>query len=83
MKTLLKLLCVFVSGATVGAVPLVGSYWLWAWCLAQVPAAWEWAGIIKVAITLGMIATGGWWVVCLAVAGGVIVAGGVGVLLFE
>lgn len=46
-------------GVLSGLAPLALAISLWSWAISQVPQANEWAGLIKVVITLGMIFFGG------------------------
>jgi hypothetical protein len=58
-KSNLALFVTLIFGAVGAVLPLYGAYQLWAWVIAQVPAASEWASLIKIGITLGMIFFGG------------------------
>jgi hypothetical protein len=52
--TIAGLLCLLVA-----AIPGTLFYLLWSWCLAQVPMAFAWAGLVKIGITLVMVLLGG------------------------
>ena len=55
IKSALALFITIVAGLAAVILPLYGAYQLWAWIISQVPVANEWAGLIKIAITFGMI----------------------------
>lgn len=55
IKSVFALFITIVAGLTGAILPLFWAYHLWAWIISQVPVANEWAGLIKIAITLGMI----------------------------
>ena len=59
IKSALALFITIITGISAVILPLYGAYQLWAWIISQVPVASEWAGLIKVGITLGMIFFGG------------------------
>lgn len=58
IKSALALFITIIAGISAVILPLYGAYQLWAWIISQVPVASEWAGLIKIAITLGMILFG-------------------------
>lgn len=72
-KEIIKLISVIFAGAVAAAIPFVGFYSLWSWCMEQVPLVSEWAGLIKIGITLVMLAVGGGATVMLAILGGMAV----------
>lgn len=55
IKSVFALFITIVAGLAGAILPLFWAYQLWAWIISQVPVANEWAGLIKIAITLGMI----------------------------
>lgn len=59
MKDSLKLITILLVGAIAAAIPIVGFYFAWSWCMAQVPMVYAWAGLVKIALTLGMVLVGG------------------------
>jgi hypothetical protein len=65
-KSALALFITVVAGLAGAILPLYGAYQLWGWIISQVPVASEWAGLIKIVITLGMIFFGGGAVVVIA-----------------
>ena len=65
-KSALALFITVVAGLAGAILPLYGAYQLWGWIISQVPVASEWAGLIKIVITLGMISFGGGAVVVIA-----------------
>jgi len=65
-KSNLALFVTLIAGAVGTVIPLYGAYQLWAWIIAQVPVANEWAGLIKIGITIGMIFLGGWATIVIA-----------------
>jgi hypothetical protein len=69
MKDIKSVLSIFVTaivGIAGAILPLFWAYQLWAWTMSQVPVASEWAGLIKIGISLGMIFFGGGAVVVIA-----------------
>ena len=58
IKSALALFITIITGISAVILPLYGAYQLWAWIISQVPVANEWAGLIKIAITLFMILFG-------------------------
>lgn len=67
-----KLVTVGLSGLVAAAIPFTGFYFLWSWCMVQIPLAAEWAGLAKIALTLGMIIVGGGITVFAAFLAGVL-----------
>lgn len=67
MKHFLKRSIVVISILVGAALPLTGFFFLWSWCMAQVPMTESWAGLAKIAITLGMIAVGGGVTITIAI----------------
>lgn len=61
-----------VVGISAAILPLLWAYSLWAWIIAQVPMTSEWAGLIKIGITLGMIFFGGAATVAISLSFGVL-----------
>lgn len=59
MKDYLKIAISGIVVLVLGAIPVTAFYFVWSWCMGQVQAANEWAGLIKVGITLVMLAVGG------------------------
>ena len=59
MKDLIKFISIIASGLVGFFAPLYCFYSLWAWPVAQIPAAHEYAGMIKVGITIALLAVGG------------------------
>jgi hypothetical protein len=66
IKSALALFITVFAGITGAILPLFWAYQLWTWIISQVPVASEWAGLIKIGITLGMIFFGGGAVVVIA-----------------
>jgi hypothetical protein len=58
-KSVFALFITVIAGIAGTILPLYVAYQLWAWIINQVPVASEWAGLIKIGITLGMIFVGG------------------------
>ena len=81
MKKPITVLSVFasVTAGIVGAiVPIYYAYQLWAWVISQVPVTNEWAGLIKIGVTLVMILVGGGTTVAIAILLGLFAAVAVG-----
>lgn len=75
MKTILKLIAVVIAGAVAAGIPITCFYFAWSWCMDQVPMANEWAGLIKIGLSLIIFAVGGATAIGLAIlCGGVIAA---------
>jgi hypothetical protein len=51
MKTV-KYWAAIITSVVVGLIPATCVYFFWSWCMDQVPKANEWAGLIKVGITI-------------------------------
>lgn len=66
IKSVFALFITVVVGLAGAILPLFWAYQLWDWTMSQVPVASEWAGLIKIVITLGMIFFGGGAVVVIA-----------------
>ena len=77
-KSNLALFVTLIAGAVGTVIPLYGAYHLWAWIISQVPVANEWAGLIKIAITLFMIFVGGGATVVIAFLCGLLATAAVG-----
>lgn len=67
----IKPILVIFAGGVAAAIPVTAFYYLWAWCMEQVPLASEWAGLIKIGVTLVMLVMGGGVTVWLAIFGGI------------
>jgi len=78
IKSALALFITIVAGITGAILPLFWAYQLWAWIISQVPVASEWAGLIKIAITLFMIFFGGGATVVIAFLCGLLATTAVG-----
>ena len=78
IKSVFALFITIVAGLTGAILPLYGAYQLWAWIISQVPVASEWAGLIKIGITLGMIFVGGGATVVIAFLCGLLATAAVG-----
>ena len=78
IKSALALFITIVVGLTGAILPLFWAYQLWAWVISQVPVANEWAGLIKIAITLFMIFFGGGATVVIAFLCGLLATAAVG-----
>jgi len=78
IKSALALFITVVAGITGAILPLFWAYQLWAWIISQVPVSSEWAGLIKIGITLGMIFFGGGAVVVIAFLCGLLATTAVG-----
>lgn len=76
MKNYLKIAISGIIVLVLAAIPATGFYLAWSWCMDQVPAAYEWAGLIKVGITLLTLMVGGGITVGLTV-----LLGGVGIAI--
>lgn len=74
MKDLIKLALIVVAGAFAAALPFYGFYSAWSWAMSQVPMTSEWAGLIKVGVTLLMVLVGGGATVTIAFFGGLLSA---------
>lgn len=59
MKDVIKVILVILSAIICAAIPACAFYFAWSWAMGQVPVANEWAGLIKVAISLLMLIVGG------------------------
>ena len=59
IKSVFALFITTVAGIAGAILPLFWAYQLWDWIISQVPVASEWAGLIKICITLFMIFFGG------------------------
>lgn len=70
MKNVIKPILIVLAGCVAAAIPFTGFYYLWSWCMEQVPLVSEWAGLIKIGITLAMVLVGEGATVMLAVLGG-------------
>jgi hypothetical protein len=77
-KSALALFITVVAGLAGAILPLYGAYQLWGWIISQVPVASEWAGLIKIGITLGMIFFGGGATVVIAFLCGLLATAAVG-----
>ena len=84
MKELIKVLSTIIGAGIGGAIPIWGAITFWMWCMAQVPVTMAYAGLIKVGITLLLIAVGGGLTFAIAFLGamlaGTLVAACVGFL---
>lgn len=78
IKFVFALFITIVAGLTGAILPLFWAYQLWAWIISQVPVANEWAGLIKIAITLFMIFFGGGATVVIAFLCGLLATAAVG-----
>jgi hypothetical protein len=78
IKSVFALFITIVAGLTGAILPLFWAYHLWAWIISQVPVANEWAGLIKIAITLFMIFFGGGATVVIAFLCGLLATAAVG-----
>lgn len=52
MKIWIKNIIAIAVVLVLGAIPVTTFYMAWSWCMDQVPVAHEWAGLIKVGITI-------------------------------
>lgn len=68
-KGIVKIIAVFLSGGVAAAIPFTGFYYLWSWCMSQVPLASEWSGLVKIGVTLILVLVGGGATVGLAILG--------------
>lgn len=59
MKAYLKLGITAIVALVLACLPISTFYFVWSWAVDQVPQANEWAGLMKVGLTLLMIAVGG------------------------
>lgn len=75
MKENIKLTASLIGGAIGAAIPVYAAYSFWSWSMSQVPAAYEWAGPIKVALTLMMIPVCGGLTFLFAFLAGIAAAG--------
>ncbi len=74
MKDILRLFAALLGGAIGAAAPVTVFYFVWSWCIAQVPATLVWAGLAKVGITLLMVLFGGGATIGLAIILGALAA---------
>lgn len=58
-KTYTKIGATICASLGAGMIPAYSFYAIWDFCMSQVPAASEWAGLIKIALTLIMLSAGG------------------------
>ncbi len=82
MKDLTKLILILLCGGIGAGIPVTGFYLLWSYCVAQIPAASAYAGLIKVGVTFGCVIIGGGATVGLAILGGIL-AGAIAVAVLE
>lgn len=84
-KTALSLFATVTAGLAGAILPLFWAYQLWDWTISQVPVTNEWAGLIKIGVTLVMILVGGSTTVAIALLFGFLAAAVVGFItgLFE
>ena len=73
-KEIVNGITVIFSGGVAAAIPFTGFYYLWSWCMTQVLLTSEWAGLVKIGITLVMVLVGGGATVGLAIFGGILAA---------
>ena len=59
LKTAFSMFVTVIAGIVGGIIPIFYAYQLWVWAMEQIPVSNEWAGLIKVGVTLGMIFFGG------------------------
>lgn len=82
MKDILKLVLVLLFGGIGAAIPITGFYLLWSWAMMQIGSTLAYAGLIKVGVTIGLIAVGGSATIGLAILAGVL-AGSIAVAIFD
>ncbi len=70
VKIVLAYLLCFLAFLT----PPFAFYSLWSWCMSQVSLTSEWAGVVKVIVTLFLLAIGGGATIVLAIIGGGVAA---------
>ena len=73
-RDIYRVLVVLLSAVITAVLPLLGFYFAWSWAIDQVPVANEWAGLIKVGISLIMVIVGGGATIGMAIIGGTLVA---------
>lgn len=78
IKSVFALFITVVAGVAGAALPLFWAYQLWDWIISQVPVASEWAGLIKICITLFMIFFAGGATVVIAFLCGLLATAAVG-----
>jgi hypothetical protein len=71
IKSAVAFFITIVAGISGAIFPFYGAYQIWGWIINQVPVASEWAGLIKVGITLAMILFGSTVTLAIAVLCGV------------
>ncbi len=81
MKDTTKLIVTILSGAVTAAIPATLLYLLWSWCMAQIPATFAYAGIAKIALTLGVVFVGGGATIAITILGTAMVVSLVAALL--
>lgn len=72
MKDITKLIVTILSGAAASAIPFTLFYLSWSWAMTQVPAG-DYAGLIKIGVSLAMLLVGGGITLWCAIVGGLIV----------
>ena len=82
MKDITKFVVTILSGATAAAIPFTLFYLSWSWAMAQVPAG-DYAGLIKIGVSLAMLLIGGSITLWCAIVGGVLVTAFVLALLVD
>ena len=71
-KDTLKLLLVLLCGTLGAAVPVTLFYLLWSWAMTTIGTTLAYAGLIKVGITIALLAFGGGATVGCAILGGML-----------
>ena len=77
-KSVFALFITVIAGLAGAILPLFWAYQLWDWTISQVPVTNEWAGLIKIGVTLVMILVGGSTTVAIAILFGFLAAAAVG-----
>lgn len=66
MKEVIKLVIAVLAALIGAALPIIASYNFWDWSMAQVPPG-EWAGMMKLGVTLLLLVMGGGFTVFVTV----------------
>ena len=83
MKDFIKLLAGLVSGGIFAITPAYLFYLFWEWSMTLVPVAHEFAGMMKLGITVVLFATGGFAIIGGGIAVGIMVGSLVIAFLFD
>lgn len=59
MKDVIKFIITVTGGAIGALIPIICAYKFWAWSMSMITIASEWAGVIKLAVTIGLLIIGG------------------------